>query len=160
MDLDDGVMVNSAALWPLLEPQWKDPKKWWMELASAQGKKDYDWSHLAARYFPTRVRAKCHEDPSLAVAHKCFWELHPAKAYAWELRLQDEIKPEFTLDEPGSDAARAKFLAEHEPEAKEIHATELKRRERKAAKQTDGQASDEPLLDRAEQNDADEAADE
>src|SRR5690606_19382199 len=29
MDLDDGVMNNSAALWPLLEPQWKDPKKWW-----------------------------------------------------------------------------------------------------------------------------------
>ena len=53
MDLDDGVMVNSAALWPLLEPQWKDPKKWWKELANAQGKKDYDWSHLAARYFPT-----------------------------------------------------------------------------------------------------------
>ncbi|MGC1306552.1 MAG: BREX-6 system adenine-specific DNA-methyltransferase PglX, partial [Phormidesmis sp.] len=23
MDLDDGVMINSAALWPLLEPQWK-----------------------------------------------------------------------------------------------------------------------------------------
>jgi hypothetical protein len=27
MDLDDGVMVNSAALWPLLEPQWKDPQE-------------------------------------------------------------------------------------------------------------------------------------
>ena len=24
-DLDDGVMINSAALWPLLAPQWKDP---------------------------------------------------------------------------------------------------------------------------------------
>lgn len=135
MDLDDGVRVNSAALWPLLEPQWKDPKKWWKELANAQGKKDYDWSHLAARYFPTRVRAKCHEDPSLAVAHKCFWELHPAKAYAWELRLQDEIKPDFTIDEPGSDEARAMFLSEHEAEAKAIHAAELKRRKKKAAKQ-------------------------
>jgi hypothetical protein len=70
MDLDDGVMVNSAVLWPLLEPQWKDPKKWWKELATAQGKKDYDWSHLAARYFPTRVGQKCHDDPSLAVAHR------------------------------------------------------------------------------------------
>ncbi|NOY27891.1 MAG: hypothetical protein GXP62_18665, partial [Oligoflexia bacterium] len=30
-DLDDGVMINSAALWPLLLPQWKDPKKWWTE---------------------------------------------------------------------------------------------------------------------------------
>lgn len=52
MDLDDGVMVNSAALWPLLEPQWNQPKKWWSELCNTQGKKDYDWSHLAARYFP------------------------------------------------------------------------------------------------------------
>ncbi len=134
MDLDDGVMVNSAALWPLLEPQWKDPKKWWKELATAQGKKDYDWSHLAARYFPTRVRAKCHEDPSLAVAHGCFWELHPAKAYAWELRLQDEIRPDFTIDEPGSGEARERFLAEHAREAAEIEATEKKRRDRKAAK--------------------------
>lgn len=134
MDPDDGVMVNSAALWPLLEPQWKDPKKWWRELATAQGKKDYDWSHLAARYFPKRVREKCHKDPSLAVAHKCFWELHPAKAYSWELRLQDEIRPDFTIDEPASDAARAKFLAEHPTEAAEILAAELRRRERKAAK--------------------------
>ena len=134
MDLDDGVMVNGAGLWPLLEPQWKAPKKWWKELATAKGKKDYDWSHLAARYFPTRVRKKCQEDPSLAVAQKCFWELHPAKAYAWELRLQDEIRPEFTIDEPGSDAARRAFLARHEREATEIHAAEVKRRARKSAR--------------------------
>jgi hypothetical protein len=134
MDLDDGVMVNSSALWPLLEPQWKDPRKWWKELATAQGKKDYDWSHLAARYFPTRVREKCHEDPSLAVAHKCFWALHSAKAYAWELRLQDEIRPDFTIDEPDSDAARARFLADSAREAAEIRASEEKRRVRKAAK--------------------------
>jgi hypothetical protein len=130
MDLDDGVMVNSAALWPLLDPVWKDPKKWWKQLANAEGKKDYDWSHLAARYFPTRVRKKCHDDPSLAVAHGCFWELHPEKAYAWELRLKDEIKPDFTIDEPGSDAARNQFL-----KANAIEAAEKKRRERKAAKQ-------------------------
>lgn len=134
MDLDDGVMVNSASLWTLLEPQWKEPKKWWKELCSAQGKKDYDWAHLAARYFPSRVRAKCHEDPSLGVAHKCFWELHPAKAYAWELRLQDEIAPTFTIDEPGSNAAREAFLRDHAEQAAEIHAKELKRREKKAAK--------------------------
>ena len=91
MDLDDGVMINSAALWPLLEPQWKQPRTWWSELCNAKGKKDYDWSHLAARYFPTRVDAKCRQDPSLAVAHGCFWTYHPEKAYEWELRLQDEI---------------------------------------------------------------------
>ncbi|WP_437665378.1 BREX-6 system adenine-specific DNA-methyltransferase PglX [Sorangium sp. So ce1182] len=151
MDLDDGVMVNSAALWPLLEPQWKDPKKWWWQIANEKGPKGnhFDWSHLAARYFPTRVRKKCHDDPSLAVAHKCFWELHPAKAYAWELRLQDEIRPDFAIDELGSNAARAKFLAEHDREAREILAKELKRRERKnAAADDDGGAG--PLFDQDE----------
>jgi hypothetical protein len=155
MDLDDGVMVNSAALWPLLEPQWKEPKKWWKELANAQGKKDYDWSHLAARYFPTRVRKKCHDDPSLAVAHKCFWELHPAKAYAWELRLQDEIRADFTIDEPGSDEARARFLKEHDREAREILAKELKRREKKNAKEDETEAG--PLFDDTDGQDAEEA---
>jgi hypothetical protein len=99
-DLDDGVMINSAALWPLLEPQWKDPKKWWKELASAQGKKDYDWAHLAMRYWPTRVDEKCQKDPSLAVAHGCFWRYHPERAWAWELRLQQEIAPDFRIEEP------------------------------------------------------------
>ena len=161
MDLDDGVMVNSAALWPLLEPQWKDPKKWWRELANAKGKKDYDWSHLAARYFPSRVRKKCHEDPSLAVAHKCFWELYPTKAYAWELRLQDEFRLDFTIDEPGSDAARTQFLAENAQLAAELHATELKRRARKAAKADDSESG--PLFgdngedEAPEGNDHDEA---
>jgi hypothetical protein len=133
MDLDDGVMVNSAALWPLLEPQWKDPKKWWKELATAKARKDYDWSHLAKRYFPERVEAKCKEDPSLAVAHGCFWRLHPSKAYAWELRLQDEIRPDFTIDEAGSDAARAAFLADSPDEARRIREKEQRRR-RKAKK--------------------------
>ena len=78
-NLDDGVMINSAALWPLLEPQWKDPKKWWKELATAKGKKDYDWAHLVACYFPNRVDEKCKEDPSLGVAHGCFWKYQPRK---------------------------------------------------------------------------------
>jgi hypothetical protein len=140
-DLDDGVMINSAALWPLLEPQWKDPKKWWRELANADGKKDYDWSHLAARYFPDRVDAKCKLDPSLAVAHGCFWKYHPVKAYQWELRLQDEIRPDFTLDEPASDAARAAFEADHAETARELVTKEHLRRQRKKAK-ADGAAAD------------------
>lgn len=144
LELDDGVLVNSASLWPLLESQWKDPKKWWKQLANEAGPKGchFDWSRVSARYFPERVRRKCQEDPSLAVAHKCFWELHPGKAYAWELRLQDEIRREFTIDEPGSDEARAKFLAEHDREAREILAKELKRREKKRAK-NDEQEEDE-----------------
>jgi SAM-dependent methyltransferase len=142
MDLDDGVMVNSAALWPLLWPQWKDPKKWWHELAEANGRKDYDWAHLAKRYFPERVEAKCVEDPSLAVAHGCFWRLHPAKAYAWELRLQDEIRPDFPIDEIGSDEARAAFLRDHPAEAAEIREKEENRRERKARKSGEEESSD------------------
>jgi hypothetical protein len=98
-DLDDGVMINAAALWPLLDPHWKEPKKWWKELSSASGRKDYDWAHLAMRYWPTRVDAKCQADPSLAVAHGCFWRYHPARAWAWELRLQDEIAPDFRISE-------------------------------------------------------------
>jgi len=122
-DLDDGVMINSAALWPLLEPQWKDPKKWWKELATASGRKDYDWSHLAMRYWPTRVDKKCQQDPSLGVAHGCFWRYHPERAWAWELRLQDEIGPEFRIEEgdyqgDGEDKNhRTAFLAHHQKAA-------------------------------------------
>jgi hypothetical protein len=144
MDLDDGVMINSAALWPLLEPQWKDPKKWWKELCTAEGRKDYDWAHLAARYFPSRVDEKCRKDPSLGVAHHCFWKYHPEKAHAWELRLQHEIKPDFTIDEApkadplgdseGSDVYRQRFLEVHAGKAEEIRAREMQRRERKQRK--------------------------
>ncbi len=154
MDLDDGVMVNSAALWPLLEPQWKDPKKWWKELAEAKGRKDYDWAHLAKRYFPERVEAKCKEDPSLAVAHGCFWRLHPAKAYAWELRLQDEIRPDFTIDEPDSDQHRARFLESQPDEARAIRQKETERRERKARKAGEEQNL-ELALDGGEEGEAD-----
>ncbi len=134
MDLDDGVMINSAALWPLLEPQWKQPKKWWSELCNAKGRKDYDWAHLAARYFPERVDAKCKEDPSLAVAHGCFWKYHPEKAYQWELRLQDEISPDFTIDEADSDGLRTAFEGENPEKVKELVKAETKRRERKRQK--------------------------
>jgi hypothetical protein len=134
-NLDDGVIVNSAALWPLLEPQWRDPKKWWKELATAKGKKDYDWSHLAARYFPKRVADKCKKDPSLAVAHGRFWRYHPESAYGWELRLKDEIGPGFTVDEEGSDGFRAAFEAEHPDLVEELVAKEQKRRDAKRRKQ-------------------------
>ncbi|MEL6352960.1 MAG: BREX-6 system adenine-specific DNA-methyltransferase PglX [Cyanobacteria bacterium J06627_28] len=140
MTLDDGVMINSAALWPLLHPQWSkpaknSPKNWWHELTTAQGRKDYDWSHLAARYFPIRVDAKCQKDPSLAVAHGCFWKYHPAKAYEWELRLQDEIAPDFTIDEADSDTLRQQFESQHPDTIQELKAKEEKRRERKHKKQ-------------------------
>lgn len=143
-DLDDGVMVNSAALWPLLDPQWKDPKKWWKELASAQGKKDYDWSHLAMRYWPTRADQKAWKDPSLGVAHGCFWFYHPERAWAWELRLQDEIGQTFRIEEKpyargregeGDAALRAAYLREHPAKALEAVEKEAVRRMGRGAKQ-------------------------
>jgi hypothetical protein len=136
-DLDDGVMVNSAALWPLLTPQWKDRKKWWKELATAKGKKDYDWSHLAMRFWPSRVDEKCLEDPSLGVARGCFWKYHPERAWAWELRLQDEIGPDFRIEEApyrgdgGHEAHRAAILSEHPEEALAAAEKEVLRRGRK-----------------------------
>jgi len=141
MDLDDGVMINSAALWPLLDPQWNKPKTWWSELCTAKGRKDYDWAHLAARYFPQRVDAKCQSDPSLAVAHGCFWQYHPAKAYEWELRLQDEIGPDFTIDEANSDTLRHQFETIHSQTVAELREKEEKRRERKYKKQAEDQLS-------------------
>ena len=146
-DLDDGVMINAAALWPLLAPQWKDPAKWWKELAgtSSSGpadKKHYDWAHLAMRYWPTRVDARCTDDPSLGVAHGCFWAYHPKRAWAWELRLQDEIGPDFriveasyrppsALPDGGDVAHRAAYLQEHALEALATVETEVLRRRRK-----------------------------
>ncbi|MGB7347365.1 MAG: BREX-6 system adenine-specific DNA-methyltransferase PglX [Pirellulaceae bacterium] len=136
--LDDGVMINSSALWPLLDQQWKEPKKWWKELVAAKGKKDYDWSHLAVRYWPNRVDKKCQSDPSLGVAHGCFWKYHPARAWAWELRLQDEIEQEFRIREEsyrgdgGDNEHRDTFLADHPDTAFEAIDKELTRRIRKS----------------------------
>jgi hypothetical protein len=121
------------------------------ELCTANGRKDYDWAHLAAHYFPKRVDEKCQKDPSLGVAHHCFWRYHPAKAYAWELRLQDEIKPNFAIDEApgsdplgtseGSDVYRQAFLDQHPDQARETEAKEQRRErnqktEEKSADQT------------------------
>ena len=135
MDLDDGVMVNSAALWPLLEPQWKDPRKWWRQLCRAEGRKDYDWAVLAARYFPGRVERKCRADPSLAAAHSCLWKHHPEQAYAWELRLQATISAEFCLDEPGCNERRTAFLRAHPQQAEQIRAEQAQRRARAGGRQ-------------------------
>ncbi|MEP7119431.1 MAG: BREX-6 system adenine-specific DNA-methyltransferase PglX [Byssovorax sp.] len=158
MDLDDGVMVNSAGLWPLLEPQWKDPKKWWKELCNAAGKKDYDWSHLAARYFPARVDAKCKKDPSLGVAHGCFWRYHPTKAYAWELRLKDEIRPDFLIEEVDAAEHRARFVKDNPKLVAEILAKETARRERKKRKD-EGPEQTEIPLDATDESEAEDNAD-
>ena len=88
----------------------------------------------AARYFKDRVLAKCKNDPSLAVAHGCFWKHHPERAYAWELRLQDEIASDFTIDEAESDESRKRCLAQKSQEAQAILEKEQARRLRKLEK--------------------------
>ncbi|WP_167883962.1 hypothetical protein [Leptospira meyeri] len=113
MDLDDGVMVNSSALHPLLEPQWKKPKEIWDAILKPSGKKDYDWSHLAMRYFPKRVLDKCKKDPSLAVAHSdygehkgrdLFKEFHPEASKKWEERNSKESAPKGEASLPGMES--------------------------------------------------------
>jgi hypothetical protein len=65
------------------------------------------------------------------VAHGCFWRLHPARAFAWELRLGAEIRPDFTIDEADSDACRTRWFAEETARALEAVEKELTRRNRK-----------------------------
>ena len=48
--------------------------------------------------------------------------------------MQDEIKPEFLIDEDGARAAREKYLRENQTEAAAAREKEMVRRERKAAK--------------------------
>ncbi|MBX6362423.1 MAG: hypothetical protein IRZ00_01035 [Gemmatimonadetes bacterium] len=62
-DLDDGVIINLAPLHELVP--WKEPEQVWKKLE----KGDYDWARLAMKYWPDRVREKCREDRSLAIAH-------------------------------------------------------------------------------------------
>lgn len=57
MHLDDGVLINAAPLWPLLAPQWPEPKRCWREIARAQGRKSPSWCMQSTRYFPSRSRS-------------------------------------------------------------------------------------------------------
>jgi hypothetical protein len=62
------------------------------------------------------------------VAHGCFWRLHPALAYEWELRLQHELSdPTFTLDELDAKAHREHLLAYNPSLARGIEAREALR---------------------------------
>ncbi|MEZ4228797.1 MAG: hypothetical protein R3B89_06520 [Polyangiaceae bacterium] len=76
------------------------------------------------------------------MAHGCFWRYHAARAWSWELRLRDEIGPDFILTEApyappglnlpepdGGDAAhRAAYLASHPQQALEAIEKEAQRR--------------------------------
>jgi hypothetical protein len=63
--IDDGVILRMAPLWELI-PIWKaEPKKYWERLQ----KGDFDWSHIAMRYWPERVKEACKANKSFAIAH-------------------------------------------------------------------------------------------
>lgn len=66
-NLDDGVQICAAPFWALfrLKSWQKSLKDTWTKLE----KGDYDWAYLALNYWPERVREKCENDKSLAVAH-------------------------------------------------------------------------------------------
>lgn len=64
---NDGVQITAAPLWQLFrhKPWQKVLKDTWTKLE----KGDYDWAHIAMAYWPDRVREKCKNDKSLAIAH-------------------------------------------------------------------------------------------
>jgi len=63
--VDDGAILRLAPLWELM-PIWKrEPKKYWERLQRG----DYDWSHIAMRYWPERVKQACKTNKSFAIAH-------------------------------------------------------------------------------------------
>ncbi|RDV36909.1 hypothetical protein DV096_15455 [Bradymonadaceae bacterium TMQ3] len=66
--------------------------------------------------------------------HGVFWKYHPARAYESELRLQDEIGPEFEIEEDGAGEAREKFLRECAGEVERIREEEHSRRQRNVEK--------------------------
>lgn len=63
---DDGVLINLSPLRELVPwPKRGELEKTWRELASGS----YDWSYMAMRHWPGRVKEKCAEDKSLRIAH-------------------------------------------------------------------------------------------
>ena len=63
--IDDGVILRMAPLWSVI-PLWKsEPKKYWEELAAGK----YDWSRIAMKYWPERVKKACVKNKSYAIAH-------------------------------------------------------------------------------------------
>lgn len=63
--IDDGVILRMAPLAKVL-PIWKsEPKKYWERLEAG----DFDWSHIAMKYWPDRVCQKCKLNKSYAIAH-------------------------------------------------------------------------------------------
>ncbi len=65
LNIDDGIAVNIAPFKDVIP--WNEVQKYWSNLESGE----CDWSKLAMKYWPERVKAKCKKDKSLAIAHGC-----------------------------------------------------------------------------------------
>ena len=63
LNLDDGIAVNIAPFKDVI--LWNEAHKYWDALESGQ----CDWSKLAMKLWPERVKRKCKKDKSLAIAH-------------------------------------------------------------------------------------------
>jgi len=66
-NLNDGVQITAAPLWNFFRhiPWQKTLKDTWQRLERGE----YDWAHLAYSIWPERVRDKCKNDKSIALAH-------------------------------------------------------------------------------------------
>lgn len=68
---DDGIALNAIPLKGLIQSKkWVDKLE---ETEEALHNGELDWSERAAELYPERVRAKCKEDLSLALAHQNRW---------------------------------------------------------------------------------------
>ncbi len=114
-DLNDGVVLAAAPLHQLIP--WLKTRKhggkaaselqaYWEELEQGE----YDWSHVAMLYWPTRVTEKCRKDKSLALAHGLDAEFFPGlrdelRRLAESARDSDQ-EPEDEADELGEEEDR------------------------------------------------------
>ena len=98
-DLDDGVMINKPP-----------PGRYASPVEGTQENGGRNSPRRKARRITTGRTSRCATGRRgstrsaktillLGVAHGCFWKYHPARAWTWELRFQDEIGPEFRIEE-------------------------------------------------------------
>lgn len=108
---EDGALINLAPLHDVVPwPKEKDELRGlWKDLQDGE----HDWSHLAMRRWPDRVRENCKTDLSLAIAHGLDEEMHPGKRAELRQKLEearnrtDEAAGEDEEDDEGNDGDEA-----------------------------------------------------
>jgi hypothetical protein len=98
-NLNDGVQITAAPLWKLFQhkPWQKRLKETWEKLEDGE----YDWAHLAYSIWPERVRQKCKNDKSLAIAHDLedVYVEPPATAGKKRGRARQQVESEELFDQ-------------------------------------------------------------